>query len=256
MLRSAVSGRVVPIASPDRSGSGAPPPADRLAAALRHEPPGVVELAGAAAVLDPDAGAATRARVAGLDDIAAARAAERLAELGVLDGARCGDGPARAAVLDAAGDDRCRRLHARAARVLDCEGAPLERVAHHHLAAGPPWDGGVVELLHVAAARAEQSGDRTRAGRLLEHALTGPVGGRRRAALLVDLSVVARVAAPATAHGHLAEALSLVPCARERAELLARTVARSPGGRRGPRAAAGARPARAGRRDHRDAGGP
>lgn len=209
--------------------SGAPPSADRLAAALRHEPPGVVELARAAAVLDPDAGAATRARVAGLDDIAAARAAERLAELGMLDGARCGDEPARAAVLEAAGDDLCCQVHARAARVLDCEGAPLEQVAHHHLAAGPPRDGGVVELLHVAAARAEQSGDRTRARRLLEHALTGPVDDRRRAALLVDLSVVARIAAPATARGHLAEALSLVPCARERAELLARTVARSPG---------------------------
>lgn len=197
---------------------------------LRHEPPGVVELARAVAVLEPDADAGTRARVAGLDDVAAAHAAERLVELGVLDGHRCGHDPARTAVLEAAGADRCRRLHARAARVLDSEGAPLDRVADHHLAAGPPRDGGVVELLHVAAARAEQRGDRVRARRLLEHTLTGPVGGRRRAALLVDLSVVERVAAPATARGHLVEALSLLPCARERAELLARTVARSPGG--------------------------
>jgi hypothetical protein len=113
---------------------------------LRHEPPGVVELARAVAVLDPDADAGTRARVAGLDDVAAAHAAERLVELGVLDGDRCGHDPARTAVLEAAGADRCRRLHARAARVLDSEGAPLDRVADHHLAAGPPRDGGVVEL--------------------------------------------------------------------------------------------------------------
>ncbi|ALL76749.1 hypothetical protein AD006_18115 [Pseudonocardia sp. EC080610-09] len=184
----------------------------------------MVALARAAAVLGPDTTAPTRARVAGLDDAESSRAAERLAELGVLDGTRFRHERVRDAVLADAGDDRLRQVHARAARVLDSEGAPLERVAEHHLAAGPPQDGGVVELLHVAASRAEQRGDRAHATALLEHALTGPVTGRRRAALLVDLGVSRRVVAPATAHGHLVDALALLPSARERAEVLAHTV--------------------------------
>ncbi|TCK24487.1 AAA family ATPase [Pseudonocardia endophytica] len=195
-------------------------------ALLSELPDDVADTARAVAVLDDDASPATCAEVAGLDGGTTSRAVARLADVGVLeaDVLRFRLPGVRTALLDATDPERRERAHARAGRVLDSRAAPAERVALQYLHAGPPADGGVVELLHAAASRALRGGDPALAVSFLERALTGPAARRRRAELLVDLGVAERVVAPARAYGHLIEALSLLDSGRERAGVLAQTV--------------------------------
>lgn len=206
--------------------AGAALAGDATVALLADGPPDVLELARAVAVLGPDATADGLAPVAGLDDAAVAGVAARLADLGVLDTTtwRLRPDSAAAAVLADMGEGPRRAAHARAGRVLDSQAAPVARVAAQYLQAGPPADGGVVELLHAASSRVEQQGEPELAVSLLRHALTGPMPDRRRAMLLVDLGIAERTVSPATAQGRLTEALSLLGSARERAGVLVQTV--------------------------------
>ena len=91
--------------------------------------------------------------------------------------------------------------------MLDAEGAPLEEVTVHLLAAGATGDPGVVAKLRQAAADARGRGAPDIARLCLERALAEPPSARARPDVLVELGRVEAMQAPATAVGHLTDAL-------------------------------------------------
>src|SRR5690606_32464920 len=80
-------------------------------------------------------------------------------------------------------------LHARAARLLDARGAPLERVAGHLLAVEPAGDSWVFEQLRRTAAEAVARGAPDAAVTYLERAVREPPPSHQRADVLAELGV-------------------------------------------------------------------
>ena len=93
----------------------------------------------------------------------------------------------RSAVLAELGEIPVRAEHARAARVLNEGGAPAEAVAAHLLACDPVGERWAADVLERAARDALARASPRLAGRLLERALTEPVGEDRRASLMAEM---------------------------------------------------------------------
>ncbi|GLZ53123.1 LuxR family transcriptional regulator [Actinomycetospora sp. NBRC 106378] len=192
---------------------------DRVFATLDRQTAPATALVEAVAVLGEDADAETSALVAGLDGAERDRLAASLVAAGLLSPAqwRCRHPLVRAAVVERMSAADRERGHARAARVLDSLARPLDRVAAHLLAAGPPPDEATVDALAGAGRRAMARGAPAEAERFLRSALEGPTSRRARVGLLTDLGVAERLRSPEEAREHLAEALGLIDSPRERA---------------------------------------
>ncbi|MGH3671413.1 MAG: helix-turn-helix transcriptional regulator [Pseudonocardiaceae bacterium] len=185
-------------------------------------------LARAIAVLGERAELAYAAALAGVDAVAAGKMVDALANAAVLERGR----PVRfvhpivrmAIYEDLAASERA-QLHARAARLLDGDGADIDAVAVHLLVAdgcGDPW---TVHTLRAAAAAAMVRGAPETAAGFLRRALREPPAEPLRSALSLELGVAAAragdpdaldllrnaltVAADAT--GHARAAVELVP---------------------------------------------
>ncbi len=102
-----------------------------------------------------------------------------------------------------------RAAHDRAARLLDEQGAPVERIAAHLLAGEPNADPWAVDRLRRAAARALESGAPDAAARYLRRALDEPAPAELRAAVTLDLGLALFPVDPAAAAAQLREALAL-----------------------------------------------
>ena len=94
--------------------------------------------------------------------------------------------------------------HARAARLFAAEGAPLDRVAAHLLAAAPAGDVWAVERLQAAARAAIDQGAPESAVHYLTRALEEPAPAELRPHLLLDLgSAETHCGRPSTGAMHL-----------------------------------------------------
>lgn len=103
------------------------------------------------------------------------------------------------------------RWHQRAARMLDAEGAPLEEVTVHLLAAAAAGDPWTVDKLRQAAADARRRGAPDVAVACLQRALSEPPAAAVRAEVLFELGQLEAMQDPVAAAGHLAEALAGTP---------------------------------------------
>ncbi len=180
---------------------------------LAHLPDSAVALAGAAAVLGDGAPLRHAAALAGLDAEGGEEAADALASAHIL---RPGEPLSFTHPLIAAAVESdlpahaAARAHRRAARLVEGDGAPLEAVAAHLLAApgdGEPW---AVEVLAAAATRASAGGDPAAAARLLARALDEPATAEQRPGLLLDLAHAEAAAGGPGAERRIDEALELV----------------------------------------------
>jgi DNA-binding CsgD family transcriptional regulator len=186
--------------------------------------PAAVALARAVAVLGDDADLRHAAMLADVDERAAARAAASLAAADVLErGAslRFVHALVRASVTNDAGDAVLDVLHARAARLLDADGAIAARVAAHILASTPRGDPWAVEVLRRAAREALAQGAPQPAVRSLRRALEEPPKPELRGQVLLELGLAETHADSSAGVGHLSEAYAALvePEARTTAAL-------------------------------------
>jgi ATP/maltotriose-dependent transcriptional regulator MalT len=179
-------------------------------------------LARAVAVLDGHADLRYAAALAELDPAQAADAARLLADVELLY-----SGPelsfihpiVRAAVYrDMPSADRA-RLHARAARVLHADHAPIDQVAAHLLATHPASDAWVVETLRAAAERAMAQGTPTAAISYLRRALDEPPPAEAVAQLTAELGAAETRARDPGAIEHLTAALEMAAEPERRAAI-------------------------------------
>jgi DNA-binding CsgD family transcriptional regulator/tetratricopeptide (TPR) repeat protein len=184
--------------------------ARRLLARLRRVSPAAVDVARGAAVLGLDAHVRHVAALAGIALDEAAAVADTLAGAGVLSDTRpleFAHPIVRAAIYaDIPAGERA-RLHAQAARLLEAEGAPGERVASHLLAAEPGGDPATVERLGAVAREALARGAPASAISYLRRALAEPPAPDERPALLAELGAAESLIGDERAIAHLQEAL-------------------------------------------------
>ena len=179
-------------------------------------------LARAIAVLGDGVRLADAAAVAGLRRASAAGAADALVHDAVL-----APGPelvfahpiVRAAVYAEVGPHERARAHARAARLLDGVGAPIERVAAHLMRSEPASDPWAVESLRAAAKAALAEGAPDSAVRYLRRALAEPPDQAVCAQVLLELGRAEASIAQPDAISHLSEAFALATDARGRADV-------------------------------------
>lgn len=151
---------------------------------------GALALARAVAVLGRGVPLRHAAVIAGLGPGDAAAAADDLAGSGVLTHGRPLEfrhPVVRAAIAARIPAGERATAHARAARLLADEDAPVERVAVHLLAADASGDAWTVEVLSAAGLRAAERGSPEAAVSYLRRALEEPPTPERRGALLLDL---------------------------------------------------------------------
>jgi DNA-binding CsgD family transcriptional regulator len=179
-------------------------------------------LAEALAVLGPDASLRHAATLAGLSRDRAAVAADRLhkAEL-VLAGVRLSFvhpivGESISSQLPPA---RRATLHGHAARMLEADDAPADRVAAHLLSTGPYGDDWVVAALRRAAGEALVRGAPEAAVSCLRRAQLEPPSPDVRVAVLVELGRAEALLPTAQDFATLREALARARTASERAEI-------------------------------------
>ncbi len=199
----------------------------RVLLQLGRMPAGALAAARAVAVLGTAATAARAGRLAGLDADGCARALASLMADGIIEGDRAlryVHPLVRSVVYQDLAPPLRQRWHARAARLLDADGAPAGEVTVHLLAAGPAGDSWVVARLRTAAADARTRGAPDIARLCLERALAEPPPARARPEVLAELGLSEVRAAPAVAAGHLAEALRMSEPAKMTARALARRV--------------------------------
>lgn len=159
---------------------------------LASLPPTARAVAGAAAVLGPDATQEHVRRLAGVTPERAAEAADLLTRLRIFAGGfplEFVHGLVADAVLDALGPVRREQLHREAARALHAKGQPdvALRVAGHLLVTAPNSEDWVVQPLLAAAEAARGRGDPGGAVKLLERALAEPPPPGARVQLLREL---------------------------------------------------------------------
>ncbi|MFF8732614.1 AAA family ATPase [Streptomyces sp. NPDC015171] len=194
---------------------------ERLAACLRNQPRPIRDLVAAIATLGERGTPDLVTRLAGLDAIGYTVAARALRQLGLLAGEeeprfvhRVVQEAAEASMTLA----ERQQLHETAAALLYQSGHPAEQVAAQLLAvaaSGSSWSAGV---LRTAADTALSRGAPDTAARYLRRALlAGADEGEERARLLIHLATAERHFDTAAAERHIAQAMSLLGTARDRA---------------------------------------
>jgi DNA-binding CsgD family transcriptional regulator len=183
-----------------------------------------VRLARAVAVLG--AGGTRLRRAAGLAGLQLEDAA------GIADELRAADilhaGPAlefvhplvRAAVYGEIGPSARSEAHAAAARLVSADGAEVEHVAAHLLAAEPRGDEWAVEQLRKAAQRSLEAGAPDAAATLLERALAEPAPEGERIELLTECGAAASRVDPSAAVERFTDALALASEPEQRAAIV------------------------------------
>jgi DNA-binding NarL/FixJ family response regulator len=182
-----------------------------IAARITRLPDAAGELARAAAVLGSGAPLRQAAALAGLDGDAATAAADALVAGGIMRSVH----PLEflhpligAAVYAGLGPAARSRDHARAARMLDGEGASHERVAAQLLRCQPAGDDWAFAQLVAAAAQASGRSAADAAATYLRRALDEPAPPERRSEILLDLGSALVHADHFAAVRHVREALS------------------------------------------------
>jgi DNA-binding CsgD family transcriptional regulator len=191
-------------------------------ARLGRLPAGARQLASAISVFGSSCSLDDAAAIAGLEDDAAIVAADALAAQGVI-----GESEplefvhpiVRTAVYDEIPNHQRVRWHARAARLLDDAGAPVDEIAVHLLPLAPSGDAAVVAVLGSAATAALAAGAPEYAVQFLSRALAEPPPARDRVAILRELGTAEASLQRPAAVDHLQEALSLSSQPSERAEI-------------------------------------
>ena len=176
--------------------------------------PEAVALARAVAVLGDDAELGHAAALAELDLRVAASMAVSLAAADILDrgtALRFAHALVRASVRGDAGDALLDVLHARAARLLDADGAAAARVAAHILASAPRGDRWAVEVLRRASRDALAQGAPQPAVTSLRRALDEPPGPELRGQVLLELGLAESHSDGVASVGHLADAYAALP---------------------------------------------
>lgn len=191
-------------------------------ARLVRMPSGASALARAVAVLSEQATLQRATALARLDRDVAAATADALAAAELLRT----DGPlsfvhplVHSAIYAEIPQAQRAELYARAARLLDEDGAVDETVAAHLLAAAPACDRWVVERLRRAAARSLAQGAPESTVCYLTRALEEPAG-ELRPEVLVELGRAQSLAGKADAIACLEQALELIEDPRRAAEIL------------------------------------
>jgi DNA-binding CsgD family transcriptional regulator len=128
----------------------------------------------------------------------------------------------RAAVASTVPPHALGAAHARAATVLRGEGAPIERVAVHLLAAPVGQGSSAAEALSAAARRALAQGAPDVAVRLLRRAIREPLTPPERAELHFELGSALAVTADGAAPAEIATAIELTALPSRRAEMFLR----------------------------------
>jgi len=197
---------------------------------LRRLSDDALALANAVAVLGDGADLVTVARLACLTTDDAARAVDALVQAEILQ-----PGPSAAFVHPLVGAATYGDLpplaqaahHERAAKLLDADRAPAEKIAAHLRKAPPRGDPAVVDTLQRAARSALQKGAPDNAVGFLARALSEPPPPEQRAALLLELGRAETLTNGPAAAEHLAEAYGILehPLARAAtAQALARAL--------------------------------
>lgn len=203
---------------------------ERILGCLLSQPKPIRDVAAAIAVLGEQSDPEPVGRLAGLDDVGFAAALRSLRRLGLLAGATRARFPHRVvrdAVVSSMSAAERQRLHEEAAGLLYADGHPAEQVAAQLMAlpaARYPWSAAV---LRSAADTALRRGAPEQAVRWLRRALLDAVDqDGDRASLLVELAAAERAVDPAAAELHVAQALPLLPSARDRAAAVLRLAPR------------------------------
>jgi len=193
--------------------------------------PDALALARAVSVLDTDADLRHAAPLAELGVRAAQDAADALTAAHILAPGRplrFAHPIMRQAVYEDLPHARRAADHARAARLLDSEGADPDRAAVHLLAAEPVGDAWALDKLRAAARRALARGAPEAAAGLMRRALAEPPARSAWAATLLELGRAERLAGESDAVTHLRQALEeatgpgfYIEAARELATALA-----------------------------------
>jgi DNA-binding CsgD family transcriptional regulator len=200
----------------------APEPIAR--AVLRHVAQlsdGAEALTRALAVLGGPAPLRLAAALAGQDTESAARLADALRAAAVLapgSALEFAHPIVRSAIYDAMPAGERALGHARAAALLERDGAGAERVALHLLRAEPAGSAETVALLRAAAASASGRGAPDAAATYLRRALEEPVEAGERPAVLLELGLALAADRQHDAPAALREAVELSADARERAD--------------------------------------
>ncbi len=200
---------------------------DRVGRAIRRRlrllPPEATSVAQAAAVLGPEPARSALAKLVRISEPEVATAIDALVEIHVLED---GSEPdfvhpvVRSAIYDQIPPSERTALHADAARLLEQQGAEVERVAQHVLRLPPANDQARVTLLREAAAAASSRGAPAAASNYLERALREPPPAPERGRILLDLGVAeAADRQRSQSIAHLREAMVETPDPEQRAQI-------------------------------------
>ncbi|MFF7903148.1 ATP-binding protein [Streptomyces sp. NPDC007920] len=199
---------------------------DRLVNCLLLQPRSVRDAAAAIATLAGHEDPALLGRLAGLDDVGLTTALRVLRQLGLTaeeDEIRFAHPSVREAVECSMSAAERQRWQETAAGVLYDSGLPAEQVAAQLMAVPTPRYAWAVPVLRSAADSVRRKGKPELAVRYLRRALLEAVEqDRTRAQLLVELASVERSFDPPAAESHVAQALPLLPTARDRAAAVLR----------------------------------
>lgn len=200
---------------------------DRVLSCLFLQPQPVRDVAAAIAALAGPEEPAVLGRLAGLDDVGLVTALHALRRLGLLaeadDRARFAHPAVGEAVECSLSAAEQQRWHEAAAGVLYESGRPAEQVAAQLMSIPTPRYPWAVPVLRSAAGSAQRAGMSELAAGYLRRALLDVVEqDRTRAQLLVELAAVELSFDPPAAECHMAQALPLLPTARDRAAAVLR----------------------------------
>jgi DNA-binding CsgD family transcriptional regulator len=178
----------------------------------RHEAATALRFAQGLAVLGEPADPDLVARLLDLKPATAVRALETLTAAGVLCDNRFRHPAAPAAVLDSMVPENLARLHTRAARILDRDGAPAGAVARHLLATGDTGCTWALPTLHEAAEQALEGADVDFAISCRRLALQASATPRQEAAARVALAQAEWRVDPSLSARHLSALIEANHC--------------------------------------------
>ncbi|WP_328395016.1 AAA family ATPase [Streptomyces sp. NBC_00390] len=196
---------------------------DRITSCLLMQPQPVRDAAAGLAIATPDGQQDSHlvGRLAGLDDVGLATALRALHRLGLLAEAgqpRFAHPAVREAVECSMSSAELQRRHEAAAEILYEHGRPAEEVAAHLMEVPTSRHSWSVPVLRSAADAAAHRSAPELAARYLQRALLDAVEqDRTRARLLVELAAAEGSFDPTAAERHIAQAVPLLPTARDRA---------------------------------------